>query len=105
MAPGTARICTRFSAFRFFDNRLREGIPVRAKDFSQSCEEGPRMLPSTYASPGQRVQLPACVHWEQLGKSFNRIERTSLSWSDWRQISMKRCRLTLPLGSGNWTQG
>ena len=54
-----------------------DGIPVRANDFSQSCEEGPRMLPSKNASPGHRVQLPPCTHEEQVVKCLNRIERTS----------------------------
>ena len=40
----------------FLDSRLCDGIPVLAKDFSQSWEDGPRMLPSMYARPGQRVQ-------------------------------------------------
>src|SRR5579864_9014594 len=51
-APGTlagtgiARICTRLAAPRFFASMLADGTPVFAKDFSQSCDEGPRMLPS-----------------------------------------------------------
>ncbi len=56
---------------------LAEGTPVRAKDFSQSCDEGPRMLPSMNASPGQRVQVPTWVHEVQVVRSFSRIERTS----------------------------
>ena len=35
-----------------------DGIPVRAKDLSQSREDGPRMLPSMKANPGQRVHVP-----------------------------------------------
>lgn len=52
------------SAARFL-SRLFDGAPVRAKDFSQSCVDGPRMLPSMYASPGQREQLPPCTQDEQ----------------------------------------
>ena len=41
-----------------FRSMFAEGMPVRWKDFSQSAVDGPRMLPSMYASPGQRVQVP-----------------------------------------------
>src|SRR5215467_9656660 len=76
---GTARvrICTRLALPRLLASMLAEGMPVRAKDFSQSCDEGPRMFPSPNASPGQRVQLPTCVHAVQVGRSFMRIDRTS----------------------------
>jgi len=43
---GSARICMRFAAERFFASMLAEGTPVLTKDFSQSCDEAPRMLPS-----------------------------------------------------------
>ena len=43
----------------FFDSKFTDGMPVLAKDFWQSSVEGPRMLPSMYASPGQRVHVPA----------------------------------------------
>lgn len=76
---GSARIWTRLAAACFFDSRLTEGIPVLAKDFSQSCVEGPRIFPSMYARPGQREQVVACVQLEQPVKSFTRIERTSFS--------------------------
>ena len=68
-----------------------EGIPVRAKDFSQSCEDGPRMFPSMKARPGHRVQPATCVHEVQVVRSFTRIERTSFISSEYRQMSMKRC--------------
>ncbi len=80
---------------------LADGIPVRAKDFSQSKEDGPRMLPSMNASPGQRVQLPRCAHVEQVGKSRARIERTSLIRFEWRQMSRNFSFLTLPQARGN----
>jgi hypothetical protein len=56
-AIGTPRICTNPRDDGFLDNRFFDGIPVRTKDFSQSCEDGPRMSPSMYAKPGHRVQL------------------------------------------------
>ena len=56
---------------------LAEGMPERAKDFSQSCVEGPRILPSIYASPGQRLHEPTCEQVPQVGKSRAVIERTS----------------------------
>ena len=40
------RICIKFLTEGFFDCRFTDGTPVLAKDFSQSCVEGPRMLPS-----------------------------------------------------------
>jgi len=48
---GCMRICIKLAAVGFFDCcifdcRLTEGIPVLANDFSQSCVEGPRILPS-----------------------------------------------------------
>ena len=41
-------ICTRPDAARreAFKSMLAEAIPVRANDFSQSCVDGPRILPS-----------------------------------------------------------
>ena len=50
-------------ACRFF-----EGMPVRAKDFSQSWIEGPRMSPSMKARPGQRVQPEIWPQPEQVCK-------------------------------------
>jgi hypothetical protein len=43
-----AIICTRGEGLAegFLASMLAEGMPVRAKDFSQSKEDGPRMLPS-----------------------------------------------------------
>ncbi len=86
-------------------SRFTDGIPVRARDFSQSCVEGPRILPSMYASPGQREQLLPCTQDEQPCSSAMVIARTSCNWGECRQISRKRVFLTLPLGSGNCTQG
>jgi len=84
---------------------LLEKRPVRAKDFSQSAEDGPRMSPSMYARPGHRVHEPECTQDEQMGRSRKRIERTANKSGDLFQISAKlRCRI-LPVGSGNWTQG
>jgi hypothetical protein len=37
----------------------------------------PRILPSMWASPGQRVQVPACEQEEHTVKSFTLMERTS----------------------------
>jgi hypothetical protein len=79
---GSGRICTSFGdawfgAARRFASMLADGTPVRAKDFSQSCDEGPRMFPSMKASPGQREQAETCVQWLQVGRSLSRIERTS----------------------------
>ena len=82
-----------------------EGMPVRWKDFSQSEVEGPRMLPSMYANPGQRVQVPACEHDEHTVKSFTLIERTSFICGERYQMSANFCRRKLPVGSGNCTQG
>lgn len=104
---GTSWICTRcgIEGFCFLANRLAEGIPVRAKDFSQSAVEGPRIFPSMNARPGQRVQVEPCAHCEQLDRSRSRIERTSFNCSELRQMSMKRCCRTLPHDKGNCTQG
>ena len=108
---GTIWICTSLGtsrgpeAFCFFASRLAEGTPVRAKDFSQSAVEGPRMFPSKNARPGQRVQLEPCAHCEQLDRSRSRIERTSFNCSESRQMSIKRCCRTLPQDRGNCTQG
>jgi hypothetical protein len=66
-------------------------MPVRAKDFSQSAVEDPRMFPSVRAKPGQRVQVEPCAHCEQPDRSFKRIDRTSFGCSESRQMSMKRC--------------
>ena len=89
----------------FFRWRFTDGMPVRANDFSQSWIDGPRMLPSMYARPGHRVQLDPCEHCEQPGRSRIVIERTSFISGECRQISRNFCRRTLPLGSGNCTQG
>ena len=48
---GSARICTRFAGLRLSPARclasiFADGTPVFANDFSQSCDDGPRMLPS-----------------------------------------------------------
>src|ERR1700735_347177 len=104
---GTIWICTKRGgyALSFFANKFTEGIPVRAKDFSQSAVEGPRMFPSMKARPGQRVQVEPCAHCEQPDRSFRRIERTSFNCSELRQISIKRSWRTLPQDKGNCTQG
>ena len=104
---GTSWICTNRGgeAFSFFASRFFEGMPVRAKDFSQSAVEGPRIFPSMNANPGQRVQVEPCAHCEQLERSRRRIERTSFNCSELRQMSMKRCWRTLPHDRGNCTQG
>src|SRR5579862_5830349 len=65
-AVGRVRICTKFEGREFapaslLASMLADGTPVRAKDFSQSWVEGPRMLPSINARPGQRVQLETWV--------------------------------------------
>ena len=78
-----------------------DGIPVRAKDFSQSSEDGPRILPSMKARPGQREHDPTCEQEEHVGKSRARIERTSFSWGELFQMSKKVSFLTLPQGRGN----
>src|ERR1039458_2975887 len=104
---GTSWICTRrgTETFSFFASRLAEGMPVRAKDFSQSAVEGPRIFPSMNARPGQRVQVEPCAHWEQLERSRRRIERTSFNRAESRQMSMNRCCRTLPHDKGNCTHG
>src|ERR1700690_857730 len=105
---GSARICTRLAGVRVFAafaSMLADGTPVRANDRSQSCDDGPRMFPSMKARPGQREQLDTWLHDVQVLRSFTRIERTSFISSECRQMSMKRRCLTLPVGSGNWTQG
>jgi hypothetical protein len=50
-------ICTSAGLEDFLDGKFVEAMPILANDFSQSCTEGPRIFPSMYASPGQRVQL------------------------------------------------
>src|SRR5208282_3206443 len=104
---GTIWICTNRGgrALSFLASRLAEGIPVRAKDFSQSAVEGPRMFPSMNARPGQREQLEPCAHCEQLDRSRSRIERTSFNCSESRQMSINRCCRTFPQDKGNCTQG
>src|ERR1700691_1124535 len=104
---GTIWICTKRggAVLSFLASKLTEGIPVRAKDFSQSAVEGPRMFPSMNARPGQRVQVEPCAHCEQPDKSFSRIERTSFNCSELRQMSTNRCCRTLPQVRGDWTQG
>jgi hypothetical protein len=89
--------------FRFWLLRLRfsDGIPVLANDFSQSAVEGPRMLPSINASPGQRVQVPPWTQTEQPGKSRMVMDRTSFIWGEWFQMSKNFVFLTFPVGSGN----
>ena len=56
----------------FLRSRFFEGTPVRANDFSQSWIDGPRMLPSRYARPGQRVQLLPCTQDELDRPAFRR---------------------------------
>ncbi len=90
------RISTRSRDAVFFASMLADGIPVRAKDFSQSCDDGPRILPSMNASLGHRVQLPTREQEVQVVRSFRRIERTSFIWSEYRQISRNRSLLTFP---------
>src|SRR6202167_1781842 len=104
---GTSWICTSRGgeAFSFLASRFFEGMPVRAKDFSQSAVEGPRIFPSMKANPGQRVQVEPCAQPEQLERSRRRIARTSFNCSESRQMSMKRCCRTLPQDKGNCTQG
>ena len=58
---------------------LAEGMPVRTNDFSQSAVDGPRILPSIQANPGQRVQEATWVQEEQVGRSRAVMERTSFS--------------------------
>ena len=84
---------------------LAEGMPVRTNDFSQSAVEGPRMFPSIQANPGQREHEARCVQDEHVCMSRARIERTSFSSGESRQMSMNFCRRKLPLGRGNCTQG
>src|ERR1700674_2519836 len=108
---GTIWICTRrgadFASFcaSFCASRFTDGMPVRAKDFSQSAVEGPRMFPSMNAKPAQRVQVEPCAHCEQPERSRRRIERTSFNCSESRQMSMNRCWRTFPQDKGNCTQG
>ena len=59
---GNLWICTSPAKLGFRESKLAEGIPVRAKDFSQSWEDGPRMFPSIKANPGHRVHVPPCEH-------------------------------------------
>src|SRR5438034_2731351 len=89
----------------FFLSRLTDGIPVLAKDFSQSWIDGPRILPSIYASPGQREHEPEWTHCEHPSKSAMLMERTSWNCGESRQMSMNFCWRTLPVGNGNCTQG
>ena len=77
------------------------GTPVRTNDFSQSADEGPYMFPSMYASPGHRVQDPACPHPEHVVKSFTRIARTSRIRAEFRQISSNAASRTFPHTTGN----
>ena len=79
---GVARICTNLPADCFLASMFAEGTPVLANDFSQSCEDGPRMFPSMNASPGHRVQLPTWEQEVQVVRSFKRIERTSFIRSE-----------------------
>lgn len=72
-------ICTRIGIVAFLDLRFFDGTSVLAKDFWQSWIEGPRMFPSIFARPGQRVRDEPWTHLEQLGKSRSRIERTSFN--------------------------
>ena len=79
---------------------------ARSFDFSQSADDGPRMLPSMYASPGHRVQLEANPHCEQVGRSLHPDRPAPRPAA----ASGARCRRTagvrrLPIGSGNCTQG
>ena len=92
---GKARIWIRSAATRFFASMLAEGTPVLTKDFSQSCEEGPRIFPSINAKPGHRVQLLTCEQDGQVVRSFSRIERTSFIFSECLQISRNFCFRTL----------
>src|SRR5258708_12354449 len=80
-------------------------MPVRMKDFSQSAEDGPRMLPSMKASPGQRVQVPRCEQELQVERPLPRMERTSLNCEEFFQMSEKDCCPRSPQGNGNCTQG
>src|SRR5947199_8459649 len=84
---GIRRICTNWPALCFLASILAEGTPVRANDFSQSCDEAPRILPSMNASPGQRVQLETCEHDVHVVSSFRRIARPSLVFAEVRHIS------------------
>jgi hypothetical protein len=63
------------------------------------------MFPSMKAKPGQRVQVEPCAHCEQPDRSFKRIDRTSFSGSESRQMSMKCCCRTLPQDKGYCLQG
>ena len=60
-------------------------------DFSQSADDGPRMLPSMYARPGQRVHVAMWPHDEQVCRSRMRMPRTSSSCGEWRQIVANDC--------------
>src|SRR5712671_2694245 len=106
---GSARICTRLAAARVFAcafaSMLADGTPVRANDRSQSEVDGPRMLPSMKARPGQREQFETWEQEVQVDRSFTRIARTSFISSEFCQMSMKRRVRTFPVGSGNCTQG
>src|SRR5256885_778370 len=98
-------ICISAGAFSNVLIMFADHMPVRANDFSQSADDGPRILPSMYAKPGQRVHPPTCPQPEQVVRSFNRIERTSFITGESFQIARKRSFRRLPVGSGNCTQG
>ena len=51
------------------------------------------------------MQVPTWLQVEQTVRSLARMERTSFSSDEWFQMSRNFCRRTLPLGSGNCTQG
>jgi len=78
---GSARICTRLAAARVFAcafaSMLADGTPVRANDRSQSEVDGPRMLPSMKARPGQREQFETWEQEVQVDRSFTRIARSN----------------------------
>ena len=81
--PPNPRICTNpDAAAAFLLCRLTDSMPVRAYDFSQSCVEGPRILPYMYARPGQREQVDTFPHAEQFGRSLMRMDRTSFNCSE-----------------------
>src|SRR5260370_30299376 len=84
---GSVWICSRFALLTFAQAfllaiMLAEGTPVRTNDFSQSCDEGPRILPSRKARPGHRVQFETWVQDVHVVRSFRRIERTSFILSE-----------------------
>ena len=101
------RICTNgpCEAIAAFRNMFADGMPVRWNDFSQSEVDGPRMLPSIYARPGQREHEPAWEQEEHTVRSFTLMERTSCICGDLYQMSANFCLRTLPVGRGNCTHG